>query len=71
MDKPNDYRKSLQDSIQNMRANVEHTEMMLGEFAHLYWIGFQSLKKEGFTDDQAMRIVCARGPFLTGPSSNE
>ena len=64
METPNEVRKKLEEALQMSRANSEHFDMMVKEQVKWFWRTYSLLKEQGFSETQALEIICRRGPFL-------
>lgn len=58
---PDVVRKRIERQMQDFQANREHFEMALRQMAEAYRARFLSLVRAGFTEEQALEIVKARG----------
>ena len=57
----NEDRKEMEKGMQSLSANREIMEMAGKEIALLFFNRFINLKDAGFTEEQALEIVKARG----------
>lgn len=58
---PNEIRKIIEEQIALLKVSSETLEMLLNEMAKLYKIRFDSLVTVGFSEQQALDIIKARG----------
>lgn len=58
---PDQIRKNLEGAMRNYSANKEHFETLAGNIAELYYAFYLAYVKSGFTKEQALDIIKARG----------
>jgi len=56
-----DERKKMERALDDFKANQEHSEMMYVEMARIVYQGYTCLIKAGFTQEQALELIKARG----------
>lgn len=56
--------QSLNIATQNFQKFGSEIEKNLREFARIYRFAFKGLMAQGFSEEQALEIIKARGPFL-------
>lgn len=52
--------------IESLKKCGEAASESISMLAKFFWIAFENLIEQGFTDEQAIAIIKARGPFLNG-----
>lgn len=60
-DKPIINRIEIEKSVKEMRMNFEAFSMLMDEYSKILYNRFESLMNVGFTDEQALDIIKARG----------
>ena len=50
--------------VEVLKKRFEATAECIGLSAKLLRVSYEALVKEGFTDDQAIKIINVRGPYL-------
>jgi len=59
-----EMRSDLDEASRNIRVLMEG----ISEIARWYYLAYEALLKAGFSEDQAMKLVCERGYGLVGES---